>query len=325
MSETRPATHSGSWYSSNVSSLSALFSDIITEPEDNTSPKARIILAPHAGYQYCGRILGKAYSRLAIDANTTNIFVLGPSHHLYFQNRACVSKFRRCETPFGDLHVNTDITRELINRGIDNPFIYLEKEADKDEHCLEMQFSTIKYLLNKADNTHAKIIPILISHNVRNIDFAIGETLREYMDNDSHSLFIISSDFCHWGFRFDYTAYVHSNEELEKAYRECNKITQLQSAIQRKLTIPIYKSIEIIDKGAMRVLEDESGIEAYDAFKKYLEVTGDTICGERPLSVILCALGDKKTSFKWCAYSQSNQCTRLTESSVSYAAGYCVL
>ena len=38
---------------------------------------------------------------------------------------------------------------------------------------------------------------------------AYGELLAPYLDDPSN-LFIISSDFCHWGMRFNYTHYKQS-------------------------------------------------------------------------------------------------------------------
>ncbi len=53
-----------------------------------------------------------------------------------------------------------------------------------------------------------------------------GEKLAKYLA-DPQNLFVISSDFCHWGERFRYTNYDES----------CG---------------PIYKSIEVLDKQVIR-------------------------------------------------------------------------
>lgn len=46
---------------------------------------------------------------------------------------------------------------------------------------------------------------------------------------------------------------------------------------------PIYKSIEVLDKAGMDIIETGDP----DAFKKYLSETDNTICGRHPISVFL--------------------------------------
>lgn len=48
-----------------------------------------------------------------------------------------------------------------------------------------------------------KIVPIIVgSVNEKKAD-ALGEKLAKYFD-DKDTIFVVSSDFCHWGDHFDY-------------------------------------------------------------------------------------------------------------------------
>lgn len=67
------------------------------------------------------------------------------------------------------------------------------------------------------------VIPILVGSISPEIEATYGELLAPYLA-DSQNLFVISSDFCHWGKRFSYTYYDES----------CGG--------------PIHKSIEKLDK-----------------------------------------------------------------------------
>lgn len=318
----RPATHAGTWYSSNASKLTSQLQQYLLHSQ--VVPRARIIISPHAGYTYCGSTMGKAYGTLDLQ-NIKRIFILGPSHHVYFRNKALVSQFDEVETPLGNILVDTEVAKQLIKH---EEFEPMDAEMDCDEHSLEMQYSMLyeTLRLRQIDIKQARIVPIMISHNSTRIDYALGKTLSKYASDES-SAFIISSDFCHWGRRFNYTGYVGDKSEIEEALKDDTEIESLTA--RSKLShhqIPIWKSIELLDKFAMELLSQSEPHDKYELWKQYLEVTGNTICGEKPIGVILCALSYLKAvngKFSWPGYSQSSQVSNVMESSVSYAAGFC--
>lgn len=62
------------------------------------------------------------------------------------------------------------------------------------------------------------------------------------------------------------------------------------------------------------------------AFTDYLKSYGNTICGRHPIGVLLQAVyvlmeSGYNPSFKFLKYAQSSQCTKSSDSSVSYASG----
>jgi AmmeMemoRadiSam system protein B len=86
---------------------------------------------------------------------------------------------------------------------------------------------------------------------------AYGQMLAKYFVQP-RTLFVISSDFCHWGERFQYTYFDERHGE-------------------------IWKSIEDLDKQGMDLIEKLNPA----AFKAYLQKTENTICGRHPISVLL--------------------------------------
>lgn len=141
------------------------------------------------------------------------------------------------------------------------------------------------------------IVPILVGSLNPEQEAQYGSLLAKYF-MDPTNLFVISSDFCHWGQRFSYTYYD----------RSCG---------------PIHKCIEQLDKQGMDIIETLSPT----AFTEYLRKYNNTICGRHPIGVMLGAVkalqdqGFKNMSFKFLKYAQSSQCLDMEDSSVSYASG----
>ncbi|CUS24528.1 LAQU0S17e00980g1_1 [Lachancea quebecensis] len=317
----RPASHAGSWYNANSGKLALQLQQYLGQGQPVAG--ARVIISPHAGYAYCGATMGKVYAALDL-TNVKRIFVLGPSHHIYFKNRAHVSSFREVATPLGPIPVDIATVEELVE---DEAFEYMDAEVDVEEHSLEMQFPMLHALLNLRgiDTASVGVVPIMISHNSTRSDQHLGKVLSEYLADQS-TVFIISSDFCHWGRRFSFTGYVGDKSEIQEALAEDTEIESLTA--RSKLShhqVPIWKSIEILDQYAMSVLSQTDPHDKYDLWKHYLEVTGNTICGEKAISVMLCALSHRAGSavFQWPAYAQSSRVTSVMDSSVSYGGGYC--
>ena len=82
------------------------------------------------------------------------------------------------------------------------------------------------------------------------------------MRDKDENLFIVSSDFCHWGDRFDF---MYLTEKVDK---QSNTIS---------------KQIEKLDKEGIRCIVEQDA----DKFGEYLETTDNTICGRHPIGVLL--------------------------------------
>lgn len=77
-------------------------------------------------------------------------------------------------------------------------------QVDQNEHSLEMHLPFISKIMAEKTNGPYGLIPILVGSPSQQNETQIARTLAPYLQ-DSSSLFVISSDFCHWGSRFDYT------------------------------------------------------------------------------------------------------------------------
>ncbi|EDW24869.1 GL23150 [Drosophila persimilis] len=260
----RRATHAGSWYTDAGSELSRQLDRWLGAAELSHGP-ARAIIAPHAGYTYCGACSAFAYRQIS-PVVVKRIFILGPSHHVRLRGCA-LSVAKKYKTPLYDLKIDIQINTEL------------EKTP---QFSYKDQFT---------------IVPILVGSLNPEQEAQYGSLLSTYF-MDPTNLFVISSDFCHWGQRFSYTYYD----------RSCGQI---------------HKSIEKLDKQGMDLIETLSPT----AFTEYLRKYNNTICGRHPIGVMLGAVkalqdqGYDKMSFKFLQYAQSSQCLDMEDSSVSYASG----
>lgn len=283
----RRASHAGSWYSSSADELNSQLECWLSNV-DVKVPSARALIAPHAGYAYCGECAAFAYKQVD-PANISRVFILGPSHHFSLPGCA-LTQTKSYETPLYDLEIDQEVNEELLSTG---KFDHMQLNVDEDEHSIEMQLPYIAKVM-QSRRGQFKIIPVLVGSTSIEREKMYGEIFSKYM-KDEQNLFVISSDFCHWGKRFRYT------------YNDKSKGN-------------IYQSIEHLDRQGMDLIEklDTKG------FYQYLDQYANTICGRKPIGIFLNAvecLQSEKSSFKFHHYAQSSKCRNTNDSSVSYAAG----
>ncbi|KAJ3076223.1 Protein memo1 [Podochytrium sp. JEL0797] len=297
----RRASHAGSWYSAKEGELRASLSKWLIDAPATEMVPAKALIGPHAGFSYSGPTAAHAYSRIAPDAIDT-VFVLGPSHHLYLENCA-VTKCEEYETPLGPLEINTKVVAELLSTG---QFSQMSQSTDEDEHSIEMHLPYIKMVMDKKRNGPYSIVPILVGSLSSAKHALYGRILSPYL-MQPNTLFVISSDFCHWGSRFRYTP--------------------------QDPSVPIHQHIESLDREGMRLIENQD----VAGFAAYIARTKNTICGRHPISVLLqcfAAVGMRRSSesmqnesafeVKFVHYAQSGKVVEANDSSVSYASGVCV-
>ncbi|XP_054271396.1 protein MEMO1 [Macrosteles quadrilineatus] len=284
----RRATHSGSWYSDSSKELNKQLENWLNAA-DLTHGPARAIIAPHAGYQYCGACSAFAYRQIS-PAVVQRIFILGPSHHVRLAGCA-LSSAVKYRTPLYDLRIDTQVYAELDAAG---QFDRMNLEVDEDEHSIEMHLPFIAKIMEEYKDQFT-IVPVLVGSLTPEREAAYGHIFARYLA-EPQNLFIISSDFCHWGQRFRYTYYDRNWGE-------------------------IYQSITKLDRMGMDIIETLNPA----AFTDYLKRYANTICGRHPIGVLLQAATylqrTERMNLKFLKYAQSSQCCNMNDSSVSYAAG----
>lgn len=312
--------HAGSWYSDDPSVLNQTLSQYMTDAKSKLSEKEedndsggnnvesvpRGIISPHAGVSYSGPTAAYAFCGLkeAFDRGVVQtVCVLHPSHHVYLDGCA-ISSASTIMTPLHDFSVDSRLREELLQT---NKFSLMSQTTDEQEHSGEMQYPFIakayldsKQSLIDGDECSVCILPIMVGAISHSKEEVFGRVLSSFLAR-TNIFTVVSSDFCHWGRRFEYLPQP-SPSELPRQ--------------------EIYQFIEWLDRlGMDKIAAQEPG-----AFAVYLKKYKNTICGRHPIGVWLHALkinnesGVEKMSLKFVQYSQSNPARSINDSSVSYAS-----
>ena len=295
----REATHAGSWYSANKSKLRSELEKEFSEAAKTKislpeSSFLKAIISPHAGYSYCLSTAVHSYQYIN-PSLYKRIILMGPSHHAHLEGIALPEPdMKYYKTPLGNLQLDSEEIHKLREQGkaMDKEVLVMQKEVDEEEHSMEMQMPLIKYVFK--DAIDLKIVSVLVG-DVKEKEFA---DMFDVYVKDRESLFVVSSDFCHWGKRFGFMYY-------------------------DKLDGEIYQSIEKLDRMGMDAIE--TGKE--EEFTQYLKKYKNTICGRNPILIMLSAFQKSGVKFNtnFVQYKQSGQVTDFHDSSVSYATSTTVV
>ncbi len=183
------------------------------------------------------------------------------------------------ETPLGRVALDRDAARQLRH----SPLVQGAPPGPDREHSLEMQLP----YLQRALAPGWRLLPLLVGR-VEEADYsALAEQLRPLLDD--RTLVVVSSDFTHYGPRFGYLPFPPGDAAAA--------------------------SIRQLDMGAFERIEarDPAGFLAYQ------EETGITVCGFRPIALLLHLLPEG-TGVRLIAYDTSGAQQGDYQHSVSYLA-----
>jgi AmmeMemoRadiSam system protein B len=248
--------------------------------------------------------------------------------------RGCaLTTFDKYETPFGDLVVDKATISELSQTG---RFSNMPPRRDVDEHSLEMH---IPYLWKRLEQTfghdsssYPSIVPILVGDGSEEEEKSFGKLFSRYL-KDPETVWIVSSDFCHWGPRFSYRPVfregVIRNLDAPRHKRELQAQLDWDEVADNPESPEIHEVIKALDQMAMDAVEDG----AHSGFYKVVQETQNTVCGRHPIGVAMAALEELqedgleegKGKFKFVQYQRSGLVKDALDSSVSYASAYAII
>ena len=105
------------------------------------------------------------------------------------------------------------VNEELMASG---EFEVMSLEADEDEHSIEMHLSYVARVMQ--GHRDFTVVPVLVGSLSPEKESAYGRIFAKYL-NDPSCLFVVSSDFCHWGQRFRYTYYDDKKGEIHESIK----------------------------------------------------------------------------------------------------------
>lgn len=272
-------TFAGDWYSGRPEVLRREMKDWLNAaaaPAAQTAADRPIcaLIVPHAGYAYSGAVAAHAY-RAVQGRSFSRVVLLGPAHYTRIIHRVRVESATLCRTILGDLEVDRDFTARLLKY----PVFVEGPEKPSGEHSIELQYPWLQAVLGAP-----KIVPLICgaldSHSIHEAAGALR------MECDEQTLLVVSSDFTHYGPRFDFVPF--PPEEAP--------------ARLPRLDLEVFEQVKQKNiRGLMHTLDR----------------TGATVCGRDPLSVLTVMLGEQH-EVERSAYDTSGRLTGDWENSVSY-------
>ena len=73
----------------------------------------------------------------------------------------------------------------------------MSQSTDEEEHSIEMHLSYVAKVMEKRRGNFT-VVPVLVGALKQQREVAYGRLFSKYLA-DPENLFVISSDFCHWG------------------------------------------------------------------------------------------------------------------------------
>ncbi|ONK78924.1 uncharacterized protein A4U43_C01F1050 [Asparagus officinalis] len=239
MERIRRASHAGSWYSNNAKQLEEELEGWLGSCGLTKSPDVRGVIAPHAGYSYSGRAAAYAFGNID-PTNISRVFLLGPSHH-YYTPKCALTRTSIYSTPLGDLPIDTEVNEELYSTG---KFELMDLHVDEAEHSMEMH---LPYLAKVFHGYPVKIVPILVGALSAESEAMYGKLLAKYVD-DPKNFFSVSSDFCHWGARFNYTHYDKKQGAIYKSIEALDRMDVKELLDKSKDRFPEIRAVQPVQK-----------------------------------------------------------------------------
>ena len=195
---------------------------------------------------------------------------------------------------------------------------YIRKVFKGSDFLHHLHFSMSHGFLFRKD---ISIVRLLVGTIDEKKEETFGRILAPYLASED-TLFVIPSDFCHWGTRFLYAFYFsQSSLGLTTQIRLSRSTTSPHDLS----TFPIHESISALDHEAMELitLPPSTVHQAHMFSADYLARTKNTICGRHPIGALLGALAvlqeehAKSPHLNWVKYEQ---CFTIKDS--SYASAY---
>ncbi len=159
-------------------------------PVDLESRDLLGLVSPHAGYPYSGPVAGSAY-RMLDGRNPATVVIIAFAHKGGVGKRSAVLPYEAYRTPLGEVPIDTDMIRDLLERG--KGVIEASEAPFAGEHSLEVQLP----FLQKAV-PDARIVPIMVGHLGGRLDAGLADLLHEVIGDRSDVVVIASTDLSHY-------------------------------------------------------------------------------------------------------------------------------
>jgi AmmeMemoRadiSam system protein B len=181
--------------------------------DGSAAARPKMLIVPHAGYEYCGGVAAAAYALLrgrpgegagsagrSVARAITRVVLLGPAHRVALVGLAAPTS-EAFETPLGLVALDTDALASISGL----PQVVRSDRAHEREHSLEVQLPFLQALLDDGgddggdeggaqDGKGFKLVPLVVG---RADAPAVAQVLERLWGGDE-TLVVISSDLSHY-------------------------------------------------------------------------------------------------------------------------------
>lgn len=185
--KTRPSFFAGSFYPDNPKILQEKIGSYLHNVSSKTEIKPKILIVPHAGYEYSGQVAAYAYQQLA-DSSVSRVILVGCSHQMYFTGGA-IWQTGNWHTPLGEVEIASDLGKKLIDN---KNQIVGDFQSHLGEHSLEVQLP----FLQRGLKHEFQILPILLGEvSEATLSFLVKKITKFI---DKKTVLLVSSDLSHY-------------------------------------------------------------------------------------------------------------------------------
>ncbi|MFQ6034637.1 MAG: AmmeMemoRadiSam system protein B [Sedimentisphaerales bacterium] len=276
------------WYPADANTLKKQIEGFFQKADVTPIDNVIALILPHAGYRYSGQVAASGLKTTS--EKYKRVVIVGPSHYLPMEQVLSVPRVTHYETPLGQIPLDVEFINKLLKYSVFQNIPH----AHQYEHSVQIELPLLQHRLKDLGSRKAgslKIVPIVAGVCSLETITKAGSILKGLIAKEgsrkagSQTLVIASSDFTHYGPRFDYVPFTDNKPE----------------------------EIKRIDMGAFEHIArlDSKG------FLEYKRRTGATICGYIPIAILLSLMPDAVKA-DLIKYATSGELTGDFTESVSY-------
>jgi len=192
----RQPAMAGQFYPADKKELAAVIDNYLRQAEQTLSTSSgqaatvntpRIIIVPHAGYIYSGRVAAYAFKAVQ-GLDIERVVLIGRSHQQFF-NTVIADGSDVWQTPLGVVAVDKDFILRLANF---SAWLKIDAQPHQTEHSLEVEIP----FLQKIFGNNIAIVPLLFGDDNLETAAELADILARFIDDKT--LVVISSDLSHY-------------------------------------------------------------------------------------------------------------------------------
>lgn len=205
----RPAV-AGSFYPSSSSELRQMIKIFLSQAKV-AQKNAITIVAPHAGYQYCGKTAASVYKSIKPEFDT--IIIIGPNH---YGSGGVTTASGMWQTPLGSVKIDEEFAEKIAEES--KTKIVVDNFAQLHEHSIEVQLPWLQFLFGDFSFVPISVNPVYFDkENMKNVGEAVVVAAKSL---GRKTLIIASSDFTHYGSAYGYQPFSGRASQVLKKIKD---------------------------------------------------------------------------------------------------------